>query len=56
MDAFYLQARGRGRRGYHLGQIVVDPKTDNYVDIDKLGEGDYGAQFAWVSLKLLTNR
>ncbi len=36
-------------------QIVVDTKTDNYGVIDKLGEGDYGDQFAWVSLKLLRN-
>lgn len=36
-------------------QIVIDTKTDSYAVIDKLGEGDYGAQFAWVSLKLLRN-
>jgi hypothetical protein len=35
-------------------QIIVDTTADEYAVIGKLGEGDYGDQFAWVSLKLLT--
>lgn len=36
-------------------QIVVDTQTGTYGVIGKLGEGDYGSQFAWISSKLLTH-
>lgn len=35
-------------------QIIVDTRTDEYAVIGKLSEGDYGDEFAWVSVKLLT--
>lgn len=34
-------------------QIIVDTTTGEYAVIDKLGDGDYGNHFAWVSVKLL---
>jgi len=34
-------------------QIVIDVTTGDYAVIGKLGEGDYGNQFAWVSTKLV---
>ena len=34
-------------------QIIVDTTTGEYAVIGKLGEGDYGNQFAWISVKLL---
>ncbi|SRR6266571_673645 len=34
-------------------QIIVDTTTGEYAVIGKLGDGDYGNQFAWVSVKLL---
>ena len=35
-------------------QIIVDTTTGEYAVIGKLGEGDGGNRFAWVSVKLLT--
>lgn len=35
-------------------QIIVDTVTGEHASIGKLGEGDYGSHFAWVSVKLLT--
>jgi hypothetical protein len=35
-------------------QIVVDMLSGDYAVVGKLGEGDYGYQFAWVSVKLLS--
>jgi len=34
-------------------QVIVDTTTGKYAVIGKLGEGDYGNTFAWVSTKLL---
>lgn len=34
-------------------QIIVDTTTGKFAVIDKLGEGNYGVTFAWVSTKLL---
>lgn len=34
-------------------QIIVDTTTGEYAVIGKLGEGDYGSNFGWVSIKLL---
>ena len=34
-------------------QVIVDTTTGKYEVIGKLGEGDYGTYFAWVSTKLL---
>jgi hypothetical protein len=34
-------------------QIIVDTTTSEYGVIDKLSEGNYGNNFAWVSTKLL---
>jgi WD40 repeat protein len=34
-------------------QIIVDTTTGKYAVIDKLGEGNYGTTFAWISTKLL---
>jgi hypothetical protein len=57
-DGHFLLAgawTGSMRLAWDKGQIVVDTKTDKYAVIDKLGEGDFGDQFAWVSLQLLRN-
>ena len=35
-------------------QIIIDTTTDSYAVIGKLGEGDYGEHFIWISRKLLT--
>lgn len=34
-------------------QIIVDTTTGEYAVLGKLGEGDYGCEFAWVSVNLL---
>jgi len=34
-------------------QIIIDTTTGEYAVIGKLGEGDYGAQYAWISLELV---
>lgn len=34
-------------------QIIIDTSTGEYAVKGKLGEGDYGCEFAWVSVKLL---
>lgn len=34
-------------------QIIVDTSTGNYAVIGRLGDGDYGTKFVWVSDKLL---
>jgi len=35
-------------------QVIIDVTTGEYAVIGKLGEGDYGTNSAWVSVRLLT--
>lgn len=37
-------------------QIIVDTTTGEYGVIGKLGEGDYGDEFEWISIRLLDRR
>lgn len=37
-------------------QIVIDTGTGDYSVLGKLGEGNYGDDFAWISTKLLTEK
>lgn len=57
-DGHFLLAgawTGSMRLAWDKRQIAVDTRTDKYAVIDKLGEGDFGDQFAWVSLQLFRN-
>jgi hypothetical protein len=51
---FLLAGSWTTELAFEKRQIIVDTTTDEYAVIGKLGEGDYGSRFAWVSTKLLT--
>jgi hypothetical protein len=53
-DGRFLAAGAWTKRlAFDKRQIIVDTTTGEYGVIGKLGEGDYGDQFAWISVKLL---
>jgi hypothetical protein len=54
-DGRYLLGGAWTRRlAFAKRQVVIDSTTGQYAEIGKLGEGDYGDQFAWVSTGLVT--
>jgi hypothetical protein len=50
---FLLAGAWTKKLSFEKRQIIVDTTKDEYAVIGKLGEGDYGTNFAWVSTKLL---
>jgi hypothetical protein len=53
-DGRFLAAGAWTKRlAFEKRQIVVDTTTGEYSVIGNLGEGDYGDQFAWISVRLL---
>lgn len=50
---FLLAGAWTTELAFEKRQIILDTTTGEYAVIGKLGEGDYGAYFAWVSVKLL---
>lgn len=51
---FLLGGAWTTRLAFEKRQIIVDTTTGKYVVIGKLGDGDYGTNYEWVSVKLLT--
>jgi len=49
---FLLAGAWTKRFAFEKRQIVFDTVSSQYAEIGKLGEGDYGDAFAWISAKL----
>jgi hypothetical protein len=49
---FLLAGAWTKRFALEKRQVVFDTVTSQYAEIGKLGDGDYGDGFAWISAKL----